>query len=132
MSEVIGVRVAKGTSQQRAKSALRVAVDAPRGEEGLTLIELLIVLVILPIVVGGIAVVMITSLKDQAGLQAKLSDSSDAVVGSAYYSRDIQSAAAVTPASTPSGPSACSPAAAGVPGATHILSVEWGTGPTVV
>jgi prepilin-type N-terminal cleavage/methylation domain-containing protein len=102
----------------------------PSGEEGFTLIELVIVLVILPIVVGGIAVVMITSLHDQAGLQTKLADSSDSVVASAYYSRDIQSAAQVTIHPSPSSPAACTPA--GLPGATHVMSLEWGTGPTVV
>jgi len=107
-----------------------VRVAPSRDDGGFTLIELLIVLVILPIVVGGIAVAMITSLKDQSGLQAKLSDSADSVVASSYYSRDIQSAAEVTTSTNPSGPGACR--SAGLPGAVLIASMEWGTGPTVV
>jgi prepilin-type N-terminal cleavage/methylation domain-containing protein len=108
----------------------RFVRSASRDEDGLTLIELLIVLVILPIVVGGISVVIVTSLKDQSGLQARLADSSDTVVASTYYAQDIQSAAEVTLNASPSGPAACS--AAALPGAIPILSVEWGTGPTVV
>jgi len=73
-----------------------------KGEEGFTLIELVIVLVILPLVMGAVAVVMLTSLENQQGIQNKLSDSSDATVSTAYYVRDVESATSVTTTSSPS------------------------------
>ena len=79
-----------------------VRMPPRKGEEGFTLIELVIVLVILPLVMGAVAVVMLTSLENQQGIQNKLSDSSDATVSTAYYVRDVESAVAVTTTSSPS------------------------------
>ncbi|HEY5025285.1 MAG TPA: prepilin-type N-terminal cleavage/methylation domain-containing protein [Acidimicrobiales bacterium] len=79
------------------------------GEDGFTLIELLIVLVILPLVTGAIAMVLITTLKNQQGIEGKVTDASAATTASAYYVRDIESAASVTTAATPSSaPQQCS------------------------
>ena len=91
-----------------------------KGEEGFTLIELLIVLVILPLVVGAIAIVLITTLKNQQGIEGKVTDASAAATASAYYVRDIESAASVTTsASPPSAPQQCS--AAGLSGTPKLL-----------
>ena len=87
-----------------------------RGDaKGFTLIELLIVLVILPLVTGAIAMVLITTLKSQQGIQGKITDASAATTASAYYVRDVESAALVTTAASPaSAPQQCS--ATGVSG----------------
>jgi len=120
-------RQGEGPCAQWPRRLLRRAdrlTDLRTGDEsGMTLIEILIVLVILPIVVGGIAVAMITTLKDQSGIQTKLSDSTDSVVASSYYSRDIQSADAITTSASPSTPPLC--IASGEAGAMPILSAEW-------
>lgn len=69
-------------------------------EEGFTLIELVIVLFIIPLVIGAIAVVMITSLKatsanDPQGTATRLADSHDAASTSVTFVRDVQSALVV-------------------------------------
>jgi prepilin-type N-terminal cleavage/methylation domain-containing protein len=71
------------------------------GEDGFTLIELLIVLIILPIVIGGVTVAIITSLQDQQGLSGQLENSSGAQGASAYFVRDVQSATTITAPSLP-------------------------------
>jgi len=78
------------------------------------------VLVILPLVVGAIAIVLITTLKNQQGIEGKVTDASAAATASAYYVRDVESAASVTTAPTPkSAPQQCS--AAGLPGTPKLL-----------
>jgi prepilin-type N-terminal cleavage/methylation domain-containing protein len=93
------------------------------GEEGFTLIELLVVLVILPLITGAIAMVLITTLKNQQGIQGKVTDASAATTASAYYVRDIESAASVTTTGTPaSSPQQCS--ASGLIGSKFILGLQ--------
>lgn len=101
------------------------------GEEGFTLIELIIVIVILPLVIGAVAVALIVTLSDSAGISAKVASSVDAQITSAFYGRDVQSSQYVTtsiPATTPW------PAAAGTAVCTSgtaknlVLSLAWGSG----
>jgi len=101
-----------------------------KGDDGFTLIELLIVLVIMPLVVGAIAMVIITSLEDDQGVQGVVADSSAATLASSYYVRDIESAGAVTTNATSASPAPCS--AAGLSGSTtFLLGIQLqGTTPT--
>lgn len=85
----------------RTPGALRLARDA--GEEGFTLIELAIVLVILPLVLGAIAIAIIVTLQDEAKVSTRISASVDSQLTSAFYVRDVQSATSVTVTATPSG-----------------------------
>lgn len=90
------------------------------GEEGFTLIELLIVIVILPLVMGAITMVLITTLKDQQGVEGKVTDSAAAATASEFFTRDVQSAASVSWATSPkTAPPQCS--AAGVSGSATLL-----------
>jgi type II secretory pathway pseudopilin PulG len=73
-------------------------------EAGFTLIELAIVLVVLPLIMGAVAVAILVTLQDQAGVSTRLSDSVDSQVTSAFYVRDVQSAQYVTTATTPGAP----------------------------
>lgn len=64
-------------------------------EGGFTLIEVVIVVVILPIVVAGVSLAIITSLRDDTGVSTRLADSHDAQITSAYFVRDVESASKV-------------------------------------
>lgn len=57
--------------------------------------------VITPIVFGGIAIALITILNDDTGVSTRLADSHDAQITSAYFVRDVQSAMWITTSSTP-------------------------------
>jgi type II secretory pathway pseudopilin PulG len=68
--------------------------DNPDG--GMTLVELLIVLVIMPMVIGAIALALVTSLQDSGGVAARLAESSDVQLASEFFGRDVESAASLT------------------------------------
>lgn len=67
-----------------------------RDSYGFTLVELLIVLVILPLVVGAIAVALLATFRVQTGISDRLSSSGDTQIVSANFARDIQSAVSLT------------------------------------
>lgn len=76
-------------------------VSEAQGDDGFTLIELLIVLVILPLIIGGVAAAVIaelnnTSQSDARGTYVRLADSHDTQITSAYFVRDVQSASSVS------------------------------------
>lgn len=97
-----------------------------RGDEsGFTLLELLVVLVILPLIIGGVAAAVIaevnnTSQRDPNGAYQRLADSHDTQITSAYFVRDVDSAAIV---STASSPVLCHPPS--VSGGYQLLGLEW-------
>ncbi|MGD0378667.1 MAG: prepilin-type N-terminal cleavage/methylation domain-containing protein [Acidimicrobiales bacterium] len=93
------------------------------GDAGFTLIELLMVLVLLPLVMGGVAEVIITSLQDSTGLTNKVSDSADAEIISTNFVQDVQSAALVTKYVGATMPSPCNTPPAS--GATFLLGLQW-------
>jgi len=97
-----------------ARKATRRRVEGGN-EAGFTLIELIIVVAIMPIVVGGIAVALVSVLSLQGGVSNKLTNSNDAEVTSAAFNRDVQSAAVLTTETTP----ACGTG-------TQLLGLEWG------
>lgn len=95
------------------------------GEQGFTLLELVIVLVILPLIIGGIAAAVIaeidnTSQADPRGAYQKLADSHDSQITSAYFARDVQSTALVSAAASPV---LCHPTS--VTGGYQLLGLEW-------
>lgn len=73
-------------------------------QSGFTLIEVLVVLVLLPLVFGAVAIVIITSLRNDSGISTKLADSHDAQITSAYFVRDVQSADRIWAPTTSSTP----------------------------
>ena len=115
-------------------NAAQAAVQRdPAPEGGFTLIELLIVLVILPMIIGAVAIVMITTLKatdshDPEGTAARLVDSHDAQISSAYFVRDVQSAEYIStnssPLCAPPEASFASPAA----WSQQLIGLEWKSG----
>lgn len=116
----------------RRPSALR-RLENP-GEEGFTLIELVIVLVILPLVMGAVAVVLITTLQDSAGVSTRISESVDSQITSAFYVRDVQSAQFVTTSATAAAPWAAvaggSVCGSG-PSTAIVVSLAWASGTTL-
>ena len=117
----------------RTRATLRRLRDA--GEEGFTLIELVIALVILPLIMGAIAVALLVTLQDQVGVSTRVSTSADAQVTSAYFVRDVESAMYVTTTPTPAQGSVAWPSTAGQADAcgsgkktTLIVSLAWPSG----
>ena len=112
----------------RTPGALRRLRDA--GDEGFTLIELVITLVILPLILGAIAVALLVTFQDQVGVSTRISTSADAQVTSAYFVRDVESAMYVTTTATPAPGSVAWPSTAGPTGACGsgtelIVSLAW-------
>jgi len=96
----------------RRATRRRVAVQ---GESGFTLIELMIVVVILPIVVGGISVALLSVFGLQNQTNNRIGDSNDELVSSSTFNKDVQSAQQVETVTAP----AC--------GSTgqQLLGLEW-------
>lgn len=90
-----------------------------RAEDGFTLVELLIVLLIGPLILGAVAFAVITSINNDVGVSTRLTDSHDAQITAAVFVRDVQSASKVAgELSTP----LCG-------GGTQILGLEWNPTP---
>lgn len=69
-------------------------------EGGFTLVELLIVIIILPILIGGITAALLGVLKNETTTFNRVADSADAQITSANFTRDVQSATSVTTSSS--------------------------------
>src|SRR5580692_1329986 len=78
-----------------ARRATRRRVDG-EDEAGFTLIELVIVVIILPIVLGGIAAALLAVFGLQDQTQNRIGDSNDEQVGSAIFNKDVQSTEQLT------------------------------------
>lgn len=140
---VMATRWRKTAGPHRANGCSRLCLGRHHssGEEGFTLIELVIVTVILPIVIAGVTAALITVLSDQQSVAVRVSVSAADEITSAYYVRDVQSAAYLaTVGSSTSGapigdPPGATVAACDGTGTKFIVGMEWnpgGTGRTVV
>ncbi len=67
-----------------------------RGDGGFTLVEMLVVLVILPLVVGAIVEVILTAVRNDEVVSGRLSDTQASQVLASYFYRDVQSSLYVT------------------------------------
>lgn len=97
-----------------------------QSDAGFTMLELLIVVVVLPLLIGALATLIITLMQntvqnDPHGTATRLADSHDAQLTSVYFSRDVQSAAFVSSSTTP----LCAPVGAGN---EQILGLQWTSG----
>lgn len=106
-------------------------------EAGYTLIELLIVIVILPLILGAVAAAIITAYQNSGATTNRLSGSVNAQLSSAYFVRDVQGATYITtngaagaPGFTapfgPSDPQICGSTGGSLPGATLLLGIYRG------
>jgi prepilin-type N-terminal cleavage/methylation domain-containing protein len=80
------IAIARRATRQRANG----------GDDGFTLIEIIIVVAILPIVLGAIAMALVSVFSLQGSVGKTVADSNDALVGSSYFNRDVQSATNMT------------------------------------
>ena len=101
------VAVARRATRRRA---------AENDEAGFTLIELVIVVVILPIVIGGIAAALLSVFGLQDQTQNRIGDSNDALISSSTFNKDVQSAQQIETTTTP---------ACGGNGQTQLVGLEW-------
>ncbi|HEY3841955.1 MAG TPA: prepilin-type N-terminal cleavage/methylation domain-containing protein [Acidimicrobiales bacterium] len=81
--------------------------DRERSEGGFTLIELLIVCVVLPMIIGAVALALVAVFSLQSGVSKRLGDSGDAQAVSAFFVSDVQAAGTITTDSTPNSPGQC-------------------------
>lgn len=86
-------------------------------EAGFTLIELIVVVAILPIVVGGLAMALLSVFGLQNQTFNRVTDSNDEQIASVSFNRDVQSAQQLTTQSTPG---------CGTSAQTQLLGLEWG------
>ena len=75
-----------------------------REENGFTLIELIIVALVLPILIGAMTLSLIAIFSTQGSVSGRLQGSGDAQVISANYEKDVQSTALITTQNGSSGP----------------------------
>ena len=71
-------------------------IDRKRGSEGFTLVELLVVMIIMPLVIGATAAAIIVAERNSGTTQSRLVDSTSAQINSEYYASDVQGAQFVT------------------------------------
>ncbi|HVB50427.1 MAG TPA: hypothetical protein VND89_01605 [Acidimicrobiales bacterium] len=72
-----------------------------RGDEGMTLVELLVTMLVLPLIIGGLAFGLIAVFSLQSSVSGRVTDSGNAQTLSATYMKDVQSAQAITTSATP-------------------------------
>jgi prepilin-type N-terminal cleavage/methylation domain-containing protein len=95
-----------------------------RTEGGFTLIELIIVSLVIPIIIGAITLALISIFSLQGGVSGRLSGSGDAQIVSTNFETDVQNGSEIT--TDPSGLSPqCAPASQ-VSGSTQVLGVQTG------
>lgn len=98
MSSPLGPRASRGLFG-RGLSCRKAKCWRPqrRGDEsGFTLVELLIVSVIAPVIVGALSVGLIAVFSLQSSVANRLGDTADSQVVSSTFLNDVQSAAAIT------------------------------------
>ena len=105
-------------------------------EGGFTLVELLIVVVVVPLVIGAISFGLVSVFKMQHNVQSRTTNSADAQSISTYFQKDVQSATNVTTAPVTAGAGqqlalANGQALCGT-GGTNLVSFKWAQGQTVV
>ena len=88
----------RGRAQSRHPIAGNAPDDAPADaresdEAGFTLIELVVVVAILPLVIGGITAALLGVFGLQNQTTNRIGDSNDVLTSSSFFNKDVQSAA---------------------------------------
>ncbi|MFI5036644.1 MAG: prepilin-type N-terminal cleavage/methylation domain-containing protein [Acidimicrobiales bacterium] len=87
---------------QRSRAARVRSRHSPDADRGFTFIELMIVITIVPLIIGGLAAGLLAVFSLQSGVSSRLSNTSDAQMVTATYANDVQSAQNVTTAAASS------------------------------
>jgi prepilin-type N-terminal cleavage/methylation domain-containing protein len=83
--------------RHRRRGVIDAVDDAQsRDDSGFTLIELLIVVTVLPMIIGGLALGLLTMFSLQSSVSNRLGDTGDSQMVSSTYSIDVQSALAIS------------------------------------
>ncbi|MHB8378999.1 MAG: prepilin-type N-terminal cleavage/methylation domain-containing protein [Acidimicrobiales bacterium] len=115
----------RGGCASRALS-VETSRSSRHADDGFTLVELLVVLVILPLIVGATSLSLVSVLSLKTSVSDRLGASADAQIFAASFYSDVQSAAQFTTNPTPSNPTPCGTS-------SQILGFEWGvSSPTTV
>jgi prepilin-type N-terminal cleavage/methylation domain-containing protein len=101
---------------QRILNRARHARNSSRQDRGFTLIELIIVSLITPIIIGALAAGLVAIFSLQSSAANRLSDTGDSQVVLASYQPDVQSALTIT--TDPTGSPQCGTG-------TELLGMEW-------
>jgi prepilin-type N-terminal cleavage/methylation domain-containing protein len=97
-----------------------------REESGFTLIELIIVTLIIPVIIGALTLSLISIFSLQSSTSSRISNSGDAQEVSSNFETDIQGASMlIAPGPNPGAPSGQSPGTCGT--GTEVLSLQSGT-----
>ncbi len=99
--------------------------NAGRDDAGFTLVELLIVIVVVPLIIGAIALGLFSVFALQTHTGNRLADTSDAQVVAASFQPDVQSALAITTQNTTT-----SPGSTQCGTGYQILGMEWNPNPS--
>lgn len=113
-----GERVAASrTGGKRRLPNTRGRARLSRGEDGFTLVELLVVVIVLPLIVGAIAIAFVAVVSLQSSTASRTSNAADAQTLSASFETDIHAAGKLTtdPALVGCGTSS----------QQQVLAVEW-------
>ena len=91
----------EGAASPRARSSgwrpdSRRGTSRGSGEDGFTLIELLVVVIVLPMIVGAIAIAFVAVISLQASTATRTTNSADAQVLSGRFESDVHSALQIT------------------------------------
>ena len=101
------VAVARRATRRRAEG---------HDDAGFTLIEIIVVVAILPLVVGGITMALLAVFGLQNQTTNRIGDSNDALTSASFFNKDVQSAQEIETLTTP---------ACGTGSQTQLLGMEW-------
>jgi prepilin-type N-terminal cleavage/methylation domain-containing protein len=107
------------------RSSLAPSRGRPRGgsstpgrdDEGFTLVELLIVVTVLPLIIGGLTVGLLSVFSLQSSVSNRLSNTADSQMVSSNFANDVQSAQQITTAPN-NGSAQCGQG-------TQLMGLEW-------
>jgi prepilin-type N-terminal cleavage/methylation domain-containing protein len=94
-------------------------------ELGFTLVELLIVVALLPILIGGISVALISVLSQAKAVSTQTSHYGDTQLVSQNFIQDVQSATQITATASPTNPSVATTCNSSSASSSFVTSLEW-------
>jgi prepilin-type N-terminal cleavage/methylation domain-containing protein len=110
-----------GAGRRHGEIPSRTGLDNA-SDDGFTLVELLIVIVIMPLIIGALSIGLFSVFSLQSSVTGRITDSGNAQVVSSLFLKDVQSAALIT--EQPS-PPRCGSAMSPAPLQTQLLGLAW-------